>query len=267
MRSIRWVVSGLICGGLWVGCGGDSSRKHDAGSGGGAGRAAESGAAGTTGGSASGGAGGGGGAGATAAGETATGGAHEIPTKDGLPIGDCTEPTAGELAALGCPAVLEYMAPCTQVGAVCRSEIRTNEGHRSHQAYSRCQENGQLDVGVTRTCGFTCEGSAGNDATLDARDCGSRPARECDTSFVTYSAPPLAQEQADHELEKVLIACGARVIDNRIEVKLKNGCPYALSTTPTLSSSAVDCLKATLSDVRWSCAEDLACVSWAMFFT
>jgi hypothetical protein len=33
----------------------------------------------------------------------------------------------------------------------------------------------------------------------------------------------------------------------------------------TLSSSIVDCLKGTLSQVRWSCAEDLMCASWAQF--
>jgi hypothetical protein len=78
--------------------------------------------------------------------------------------------------------------------------------------------------------------------------------------------PPLAQQKADHELERVILACsGSLPIDNRIDVKLMNGCPYALSTTPSLSSSIVDCLKGTLPKLRWACAEDLICVSWSAF--
>jgi hypothetical protein len=204
-------------------------------------------------------------AGVPSAGEAGSAGAHEIPTKDGLPIGDCTDPTPEELAASGCPPELEYMAPCTEIGAICRTEIRTDASQTS-QGYLTCQENGQLNVGVLLTCGSTCDVSAGNDAMLDATDCSSRPVTECDTSEVTYGVPPLAQQRADRELAQVIQVCGGFPIDNRIQVKLLNGCPYALSTTPTLSASIVDCLKGTLSQVRWSCAEDLMCASWAMFF-
>jgi hypothetical protein len=104
-------------------------------------------------------------AGVPSAGEAGSAGAHEIPTKDGLPIGDCTDPTPEELAASGCPPELEYMAPCTEIGAICRTEIRTDASQTS-QGYLTCQENGQLNVGVLLTCGSTCDVSAGNDAML-----------------------------------------------------------------------------------------------------
>jgi hypothetical protein len=158
------------------------------------------------------------------------------------------------------------MAPCTEIGAICRTEIRTDGPRSSSQGYLTCQEDGRLNPGYLLTCGWTCELSAGNDIALDATDCSSRPIAECDTSDVTYGVPPLAQERADRELDRVIQGCGGFPIDNRIEVKVLNGCPYALSTTPTLSSSIVDCLKYRLSQVRWSCAEDLMCASWAQFF-
>jgi hypothetical protein len=203
-------------------------------------------------------------AGAPSAGEPGAAGAHEVRTKNGLPIGDCTEPTAEELAASGCPAVLEPGAPCTQIEATCRSEILTDDRTRSVQNYFTCQEDGHLGGGSGYVCGKTCNGSAGNDATLDISDCSSRPFTECDTTNVNY--PYLAQDKADHELARIIQACGGPLIDIRVEVKVMNGCPYALSTISTVSASVVECLKATLSNVRWSCSEDLACVSWFMLF-
>src|SRR5689334_2238278 len=53
-----------------------------------------------------------------------------IRTKDGVPIGDCTEPTAEELAAMGCPVTRPIAGTACDVpdGVFCRYAIETANG-------------------------------------------------------------------------------------------------------------------------------------------
>jgi hypothetical protein len=207
-----------------------------------------------------------------AASEDAAAGASEpepIPTKHGIPIGDCKDPTAQSLAAQGCPAMQpQPMQACSadQDGKECRYEIRIESTLTSQLVFTCNASEGNWGPGSTEFCGETCGTSDEHAIEFDTKSCTERTAAVCDDGKGTqYAFTPSAYTLAGAMLQSVLEACKADMASNLVEMAFVNGCPARMTSHIELDATAVACLKQRLAPARWKCATTLPCInrSWS----
>ena len=203
-----------------------------------------------------------------------------IPTKDGVPIGDCTEPTPAELAALGCPATeFQQGASCDRPAALrCRFAISARNGYASQDVLQCAPSNSPTSpgamvwLGARVTCGRTCHLPAANAIALAAAGCEGRPVASCRGDLEAalgqaFSAESTAQDLLDAELAAVVVACAKGGVFNQlIEVTVANGCPRTLAVPTDFDPALAACVKARLEGARWDCAVPLACGSYQRIF-
>jgi hypothetical protein len=213
----------------------------------------------------------GGAAGGSPAGD---GSARTIPTKNGVPIGDCVDPSASALAAAGCPtAQPPMMSACgAPAGTVCRYEIQTEPGY-SQQAVFVCSDK-SWGPGVLNTCGQICQlGVAATSPPAQIVDlqggaCASRPVTECQgVPGTQYWAPAqTAQTRLNEQLRAQIAVCYGSMQENSIQVQVIDGCPVRLTVQAVVDASVIECLTTGLATQRWSCAMDLVCAQYSMFY-
>ncbi|MDB4983057.1 MAG: hypothetical protein JWM82_3809 [Myxococcales bacterium] len=198
-----------------------------------------------------------------------------IPTKDGVPIGDCVEPTPAELAALRCPATEpQQESSCDSSAALrCRFAISTRNGYASQDVLQCAPSNSPTSFGAMKwfgarvTCGRTCELPASNAIALVAADCEGRTVVSCrgdlEEKGAVFSAESTAQDLLDAELAAAVFACAkGDVFNELIEVGVASGCPRTLAVPAGFDPSLAACVKARLERTRWDCALALACGSY-----
>jgi len=204
---------------------------------------------------------------AASAGAPGVGGAASdewtLPTKDGIPIGDCTEPSPSELMRDGCPVSQSNGVACAeaQEGAVCQYAIVTDaEGMSAFQNYTVCLDGRWIPGG--RRCAETCHSSV-TDSTItrfDTSDCATRTELLCPPSDATIVPQPSAQDEMDHEIEELLRTCEmTQRVGVGAEIDFEDGCPSALVTSSSLDPSILACLMSGLSVARYVCAVPLPC--------
>jgi hypothetical protein len=198
-----------------------------------------------------------------------------IPTKDGVPIGDCVEPSPAELAALGCPTTEPQQASSCNLPAElrCRFAISTRNGYASQDVLQCAPSNFPTSsvamewFGARVTCGRTCGLPASNAIALVAADCEGRAVVSCRGDLkaggLVFTAESTAQNLLDAELEAVVFACAKGTVYNElIEISVANGCPRTLALPAGFDPALAACMKARLERTRWDCAVPLACGSY-----
>lgn len=195
------------------------------------------------------------------------GSAWTLPTKDGIPIGDCTEPSASELMRDGCPASESDGLACAlaQEGSECRYSLETQPAFTSAvQHYTVCLD-GRWVPGAER-CSDMCHSAAtGIDSVhFDISDCATRARLTCAPGDPTIVPRPTAQNLMDDELEALVESCAAsKPFPSTSEIHFENGCPSELLTSSSPDQSVVECLVSKLTGVRYDCAVPLACSFFA----
>jgi hypothetical protein len=209
-------------------------------------------------------------AGGGASGEVNAGdaGPHIIPTKDGAPIGDCTEPTAAEQAALGCP--IEQPVPESHcdapVGTTCRYAIQVAGGSSSQNFFTCSPDDGSWGPGAQIPCGAGC-GMFGANTTELSTNCRGRPVTRCEAESETLFVYPTAQQWLDDTFQREIVACGGGdIYGNGIRLELNDGCPRRLASDSALDQAFLQCLVARLNQRKWDCATDLVCANYGRFF-
>jgi len=186
-----------------------------------------------------------------------------VPTKNGVPISDCREPTPETLSASGCPPVdpVEGDACDLPDRTRCDFEITTQSGW-SYQDWASCEGHAWSQI-YGETCGATCR-SVGPTRTLDTADCLARVSSPCERTSGPGAWPLSAFEASNKRLYDVVVdECGVSTgSGGKIELRFDDGCPSSLSASKEIQASEVDCLVTTLSDERWECAEPTPCVTW-----
>jgi hypothetical protein len=191
-----------------------------------------------------------------------------IPMKDGVPIGDCVDPTPEQLAATGCPATQpDPSSGCFVDPSVdCRYPIKVQGEGLSSQLIFRC-ERGTWDPGSTEWCGQTCDvvGVNGNHPIeLPIGSCPERALAECDDGKGTmYAHDPSALTLTIAMLQSALEACNASIAGNAVTLELDNGCPKRLSSGAAFDVNTTKCLVDHFGSVRWKCATMLPCASFS----
>jgi hypothetical protein len=196
----------------------------------------------------------------------AAGSGVTLPTKDGIPVGDCTEPSASELTRDGCPVNASDGGACaaTQAGVVCRYAIETQPEFTSAvQSYAVCLD-GRWVPGAQR-CSDMCRACLDGISAqrFDTSDCATRALLACpaDPSVVPR---PTAQNLMDDELERLVESCGPKPLYSPgAEIDFENGCPAALLTATQVDPGLVACLVSKLTSVRYECAVPLPCSFWS----
>jgi hypothetical protein len=202
-----------------------------------------------------------------------------IPTKDGVPIGDCVEPTPAELAALGCPATaFQQGSSCDRAAALrCRFAISARNGYASQDVLQCAASNSPTSPGAMEwlgarvTCGRTCQLPATNAIALVTADCEGRAVVSCrgdlEAQGQVFSAESTAQDLLDAELAAAVFACAKGGVFNQfVEVSVANGCPRTLAVPTGFDPALAACVKARLESARWDCAVPLACGAYQRIF-
>jgi hypothetical protein len=193
-----------------------------------------------------------------------------IPTKGGVPVGDCTEPTAEQLTALGCPvSEPAFQSSCdAPASALCRYSITVTPGFSSQLVYGCEQQLGSTTTttawtAVRTTCGESCRATATNIIDVSGATCAERSVVSCLAQLSNmgdfFAASPTKQELLNSELSLLVSTCAGGVNDNEVEVHLEGGCPVQISSEKPFSPEVVACFKTRLETLRWDCAEDLVC--------
>jgi hypothetical protein len=189
-----------------------------------------------------------------------------VPEKDGVPIGDCVEPSAQELQSLGCPVTQPGMqTSCSAPDrTVCRYGISVEDGG-SYQTLFACFD-GSWGAGAREGCGTVCGMAAGKAVSINAQGCEGRVPTECGEDGTTYAWPPSALTRTTREIQRVVQACNAPPIGTlSIEIRFDRGCPVQLAISisdDSLTDGELSCLAAQLSQARWACALKLPCASY-----
>lgn len=262
----RWSLCACLFLATAVACGGES-RSHRDGSSGAPGVAAGTGglagAEGIAGGD-------GGGGFATGGGEAARAGAGAtVPTKDGVPIGDCRERDPSEQLLAGCPDTAPAEATAcdaAQEGNTCRYTIHTAPELMSAEQDTAICKEGTWRGPFLQQCSVTCHALTGtNVLSLDASDCAARARLDCYPIDVSAVVSPTAQTLMDWKLQTLLSECVTPLpYGEHVEVDFSDGCPSSLATAVTLDPSIVACLAAKLTGVRYDCAVPLPCSTWLL---
>jgi hypothetical protein len=193
-----------------------------------------------------------------------------IPTKDGIPIGDCHEPTADQLTALGCPISKPApMSACTApVGTVCRYDIDTSLGSSAHQDVFACNSEGNWGAGSSALCGQKCSYSGSTVIDLDSTNCSSRAITRCiDAMNRQYAYPPSAQSLLNDYVLEALNTCMAGSFLGYVTLNVESGCATRLTTDRSFSTEVVSCLKQRFESIRLDCAMQVLCSNFGVALT
>ncbi|HET7538789.1 MAG TPA: hypothetical protein VFK05_02925 [Polyangiaceae bacterium] len=234
-----------------VGCGGRASSPSDG--------AAPS--AGTSGWSGLGGA-------APLAGSSGAGGGHpNVPRLNGVPIGDCREPTDDERTALGCPrSPPSERAACDLApGITCAYSLSTDQDTAYQDLYLCASDLGRQWWRLRERCGALCVDGGPHVLELDAADCTSRPPDSCELPGTSFSYAPSGDTLLSYILADVIESCSPGAIDFSVTLELAHGCATRLSTTYEFSPAELACLREKLESVRYTCGELLPCTDYAMY--
>jgi len=193
-----------------------------------------------------------------------------LPTKNGIPVGDCTDPTPEERMSEGCPSreplsPMEYACDAAHEGVLCRYDVWTEpEFGNAGQDYVLC-DDGYWSAPLGQECSVTCHAAQTGIDTLmlDTSDCSSRRVLACDP-IEDYPIPPSAQVLMDTELQTLLQGCAmSKPYGFGVEVDFSDGCPSELVTSVSLDPDIVTCLAAALVGARFQCAVPLPCATWS----
>ena len=175
-----------------------------------------------------------------------------IPRKNGVPIGDCVDPSREELTSLSCPLdPPQDSEPCSDFGKVCRYAIDTFPTASTRATFQCTEQNRNWERSVD-TCGYACDFGLGNVVELNHVDCAGRPLTGCEMAAT-------AQDGLDKALSSFLSVCSALLVPLRFQVQTIDGCPARLSSSQPFSPSQLECLVGGLSRLRFQCALLLEC--------
>jgi hypothetical protein len=188
-----------------------------------------------------------------------------VPTKNGVPIGDCKEPTPEELMAAGCPPVEPVAGDACDLpeGTSCEYGIVTDYG-LSEQRLAICEGRAWSQI-FQSLCGATCQ-PLGPSRTLDTADCFARTAEPCKTTSLPDKLPMSAYGATLGQLDIIIVGgCDGPIAPvNEIELEFAGGCPSSVSAPSRTQAPALDCVVNALANVRWECAAPIPCVNWVV---
>ena len=181
-----------------------------------------------------------------------------FPTKDGVPIGDCRDFSAAELAAMNCPAEPPPDGSlCDDRSVDCPYPISVDATGSSQQDF--------LCAGYwlprNQVCGTVCSDLGASAVHLETADCAQRPVSVCST--LGWVAPT-AQYMLSGAINELIGPCFTVPSDSypTFELEFSAGCPSAFSVQGTIESSELACATDKLRTVRWDCATELPCISY-----
>jgi hypothetical protein len=206
----------------------------------------------------------GGAGGGTAGAPLGGAGGADVPRLDGVPIGDCREPTDEERVALGCPASPpEAGTSCDLAsGVTCGYSLSTDRGGSNQEIYLCSNDEDRLWWTVGRECGELCTDGGPHAVELDASDCASRPADDCELEGAVFAYVPSGYTLLSYTLSDVIKACGPSS-NFSAALELEHGCPTRLTTNNEFSPEALACIRETLESKRYTCGELLPCVDYS----
>jgi hypothetical protein len=196
------------------------------------------------------------------------GGRGEVPavpdnveTVDGVPLGDCTVPTAEEQMAAGCPAEApaEYSA-CNPSQVACVYDVSVSDptfGYQySQQAYFYCDNFEWYKS--QNLCGNACLGRF--EYALDfPSNCADREQINCEErDTVSYSIPPSSQTYLDDVIAAMVVECGGD-LNYYMQFEFIDGCATHVTFEREQTPELLDCLSETLGTLKLDCAVNLTC--------
>ena|SRR6188768_691061 len=199
---------------------------------------------------------------------TVPGGEPEVPLLNGIPIGDCREPTADEHAALGCPqSPPTEGAPCDFArGASCAYSLSTDRGDASQNLYF-CSNDAERQWSLTQEqCGYVCTDRGPKVLEFDVADCATREEDNCQDAGVVYAYTPSGSRRMSDLLSQAIRHCAPADLNLSVSLDLVRGCVKSFSTTHEFSQAALACLRERFESLRYACAEKVPCVSYNAFF-
>jgi hypothetical protein len=187
-----------------------------------------------------------------------------FPTRNGVPIGDCTGPDTAELEAKGCPSTEpKELSGCDVVGTDCRY-IHTEDRRSSRRDIICIGVGPQWGMRAEESCGESCDMDGANTIELDASTCANRDPVACDDFGGASSLiVPSGYTLSSLELQTTVESCNADILGNHVQLVFSGGCPRRITSEQALAPSAVACLRAALGNVRWDCARMVPCVTVA----
>lgn len=184
-----------------------------------------------------------------------------IPRKNGLPIGDCHDPTPADQAWAHCPVEQpEPGSACSVPDAVCHYAIQT-DGSSSFQPVFHCL-GGNWGVGRMARCGSSC-GAAGGRAVGIAGECSARAESTCeriDPQPILPLTDQTAQELLDDIVQQTINPClTGPFVENAFEVGFRDGCAVSWGALTAPDAETQACITRAFAAHHFSCAESLEC--------
>jgi hypothetical protein len=207
-------------------------------------------------------------AGAPFGGAGGAGSSGDVPRLNGVPIGDCREPTDEERTALGCPeSPPEDGASCDLTrGVTCAYSLSTDHSG-SYQDLYLCSNDEERHWWLLQEgCGQLCTDGGPHALELDASDCASRPPDDCPLEGTVFAYAPSGSTRLSYTLSDLVKACTPAVANFSVALELAHGCPTRFTTNYEFSSGALDCIRETLESRRYTCGELLPCVDYSEYF-
>jgi hypothetical protein len=187
-----------------------------------------------------------------------------VPRLDGVPIGDCREPTDDERTALGCPvSPPEAGTSCDLApGVTCGYSLSTNRGSSYQELYLCSNDEERQWWTLAQSCGEVCTDGGPYALELDASDCASRPMASCELEGAVFAYAPSGATLLKYTLSDVISAC-AHIDIFSAALELTQGCPTRFTTNYEFSPEALACIRETFENKRYACGELLPCVDYA----
>jgi hypothetical protein len=181
---------------------------------------------------------------------------EDVETVDGIPLGDCREPTADELSEQGCPAAApEGYAACTQSNLSCSYGTSSSAGYALQDNFY-CY-NSQWSKSQT-VCGYGCQGRFEYEIDFTA-DCADRELIDCvERSNTTYSNPS-SQSYLDEVVGLIVMECGGELTYRYMQFEFIDGCPTHATFDHEQTPEFLECLSEALGNAKLSCAINLTC--------
>jgi len=195
-----------------------------------------------------------------AAGEQGVGGRDEPPpTIDGVPIGDCREPTS-ETRSAGCPEEPPMESEVCEAPdglKQCPYTIEVSEGSASQRVFI-CHPEQLIWGSLQASCGMLCPELGPHVIELE-QPCAERTMTTCRSANIIY-AYETAQQWLDSAFEGAVARCvGGSTYGTQFWLELENGCPARFASAVALPQDVAECVSSTLNQTRWDCAVDLSC--------
>jgi len=192
---------------------------------------------------------------------------RDIPRLDGVPIGDCREPSDAERTTLGCPAAPpQEGASCNLArGVTCAYSLSTNQGSAYQDLYMCSNDVNRQWWSLQERCGELCTDGGPHVVELDVTDCTSRPADTCELEGAVFAYAPSANTLLSFTLGNVIDDCAPGTVNFSATLELERGCPTRFSTNYAFSPEALACIQAQLGRARYACGERLPCAETSKY--